>query len=110
MAASTATLPTILESKMYVAVDPTNNNNKFWKYERYSAPITENGETGDLKITWGRVGADNPESQLRMYDEKFLNGKIKEKLRGKLDKALGRRIPYTEAQVMDGFAGATTGT
>ena len=38
MATSTATLPSILESKMYVAVDPTNNNNKYWKYERYSAP------------------------------------------------------------------------
>jgi len=105
MATATAS-PTIIESKMYIAVDPLNNNNKFWKYERYSAPITEGGDTGDLKITWGRVGADNPESQIRMYDEKFLAGKIREKLKGKLDKATGKRINYTEAQVMDGFANA----
>ena len=101
MATTATSAPTITESKLYIAVDPLNNNNKFWKYERYSAPITEGGETGDLKITWGRVGADNPESQLRMYDEKFLAGKIREKLKGKLDKATGKRINYTEAQVMD---------
>jgi poly [ADP-ribose] polymerase 2/3/4 len=108
MATGTASAPTVTESKLYIAVDPLNNNNKYWKYERYSAPITEGGETGDLKITWGRVGADNPESQLRMYDEKFLAGKIREKLKGKLDKATGRRVPYTEAQVMDGFSGGNT--
>jgi poly [ADP-ribose] polymerase len=93
---ATATLPTIIESKMFIAVDPLGNNNKFWKYERYSAPFTEDGETGDLKITWGRVGAENPESQLRVYDEKFLKGKIKEKLRGKKDGP-----PYTECQILD---------
>lgn len=109
MATATASSASIIESKMFIAVDPLNNNNKYWKYERYSTPITEDGETGDLKITWGRVGADNPESQLRMYDEKFLTGKIKEKLRGKMDKALGRRIPYTEAQVMDYAGGKTAG-
>src|SRR5271170_5661699 len=104
MATATAA-PSIIESKMYIAVDPVANNNKFWKYERYSTPITEGGETGDLKITWGRVGAENPESQLKSYDEKWLASKIKSKLRGKHDGP-----PYTEAQVMDGFAGATTGT
>jgi poly [ADP-ribose] polymerase len=103
--ATAATAPSIIESKMYIAVDPIANNNKFWKYERYSTPITEGGETGDLKITWGRVGAENPESQLKTYDEKWLKSKIKSKLRGKHDGP-----PYTEAQVMDGFAGATTGT
>src|SRR5271166_1330314 len=96
MAASTATLPTILESKMYVAVDPTNNNNKFWKYERYSTVITEDGETGDLKITWGRVGADHPESQLRTYTEKWLASKIREKTGKKPPE-----IPYTEVKILD---------
>jgi poly [ADP-ribose] polymerase 2/3/4 len=90
----------IIESKMYVAVDPGNNNNKYWKYERYSAPITENGETGDLKLTWGRVGADNPESQLKPYDEKWLRSKINSKLKGKKDES-GKRIPYTEVQIID---------
>lgn len=84
----------ILESKLYICVDPLNNNNKFWKYERYAEPITEGGESGDLKIIWGRVGALNPESQLRAYDPRFLARKIREK-QGK---------EYTEAQVMDGGA------
>src|SRR5271157_5871160 len=103
MATGTASAPSIIESKMYIAVDPIANNNKFWKYERFSAPITEGGETGDLKITWGRVGAENPESQLKSYDEKWLASKIKSKLRGKHDGP-----PYTEAQVMDGFAGGNS--
>jgi poly [ADP-ribose] polymerase 2/3/4 len=101
MATATSTAPTVIESKMYIAVDPVANNNKFWKYERLSAPVTEGGETGDLRITWGRVGAENPESQLKMYDEKWLKSKIKSKLRGHKDGP-----GYTEAQVMDGFQGA----
>lgn len=92
---------------MFIAVDPNNNNNKYWKFERYSVPITENGETGDLKITWGRVGADNPESQLRPYDEKFLLGKIREKLRGKKDET-GKRVPYTECHILDAGAPAAS--
>ncbi len=93
----------VLESKMYVAVDPLANNNKFWKYERYAQPITENGETGDLKIVWGRVGSGNPEFQIRMYDEKWLASKVHSKLRGKKNGP-----PYTECQVME--AGATPKT
>src|SRR5271167_1333181 len=106
--ATAQTAPAIIDSKMYIAVDPVANNNKYWKYVRYSTPITENGETGDLKITWGRVGAENPESQIRPYDEKFLTGKIREKLKGKLDKATGKRVNYTEAQVMDTGNGHST--
>src|SRR5271170_3938571 len=105
MATGTASAPNIIETKMYIAVDPIANNNKFWKYERYSAPITEGGESGDLKITWGRVGAENPESQLKSYDEKWLKSKIKSKLRGKHDGP-----PYTEAQVMGGFSGGSSNT
>ena len=86
---------------MYVAVDPLANNNKFWRYERYDQPITEKGETGDLKIIWGRVGIDNPESQLRTYDERWLASKVKSKLRGKKDGP-----PYTECQVLDAGAPA----
>jgi len=107
MSATAALTAKIIESKMYVAVDPTNNNNKYWKYERYSAPITENGESGDLKITWGRIGADNPESQLKPYDLKWLTSKINSKLKGKKDEA-GKRIPYTEVQIIDTGSPATS--
>ena len=73
----------VIESKMYIAVDPKNNHNKFWKYERYDAPISGTGkngkaETGDLKIMWGRVG-DTGESQLKPFNEKWLASKIREK-------------------------------
>lgn len=93
--------PKRLETGMYVAVDPVNNNNKFWKYEHFDGLITETNlkgksETGDLKITWGRVGAPIVDSQMRMYDAKWLASKIKEKLRGKKDGP-----PYTKCDVMD---------
>jgi poly [ADP-ribose] polymerase len=106
--AATSALPTIVESKLYIAVDPIGNNNKFWKYERYSAPITEKDETGDLKITWGRVGATNPESQVRSYDEKWLASKIKSKLRGKKDESGDNRVSYTECQIIDAGAPAAS--
>src|SRR5271157_6113093 len=109
MSATAALTAKIIESKMYVAVDPTNNNNKYWKYERYSAPITENGETGDLKIQWGRIGADNPESQLKPYDLKWLTSKINSKLKGKKDET-GNRIPYTEVQIIDTGSAPTAAT
>jgi poly [ADP-ribose] polymerase 2/3/4 len=102
MATATAA-PTIIESKMYIAVDPLGNNNKFWKYEHFSAPISEKNETGDLRITWGRVGAENPESQLRSYDQKWLASKVKSKLRGKHDGP-----PYTECQIIDTGAPASS--
>jgi poly [ADP-ribose] polymerase len=75
----------VIDTQMYVCVDSQNNNNKFWKYERLNAPISAAGkkgkiETGDLRITWGRVGEPG-ESQLKMWDEKFVLGKIKEKTR-----------------------------
>lgn len=89
----------ILESELFVAVDPQNNNNKFWKYEHLAAPVTEGGETGDLRISWGRVGAGKPESQLRMYDSAFLQSKIREKLRGKKDET-GKRVPYTKCEII----------
>ena len=84
---ATATQPTnakVIDSAMYVCVSPVANNNKFWRYERLDACVTEPGkkgvmETGDLRITWGRVG-DSGESQLKMYDEKWLAKKIKEKM------------------------------
>jgi poly [ADP-ribose] polymerase 2/3/4 len=103
MATAPSALPTIIESKMYIAVDPLGNNNKFWKYERYSASITERGETGDLKITWGRVGAENPECQVRTYDEKWLASKVRSKLRGHKDGPA-----YTECQIIDTGTPATS--
>jgi poly [ADP-ribose] polymerase len=82
---ATATAPEVkvIETKMYVAVDPANNNNKWWKYERLSTPVSEMSKgkmlTGDIRFTWGRVGADKPESKVEMFNEKTLASKIREK-------------------------------
>jgi poly [ADP-ribose] polymerase len=85
MATTTASAVTVLEIKRYIAVDPKNNNNKYWQYERLSTIVSEPGkkgvmETGDVRITWGRVGCDKPDSQLIMFgDGKVLASKIKSK-------------------------------
>ena len=107
MSTALATEAKVIETKTYVAVDPKNNNNKFWKYERLSAPVSEPGkngkiETGDVRITWGRVGADG-ETQLIMFgDGKALNSKIK----GKLNKRPPEQ-PYVEVQTVGNFSGNT---
>ena len=107
MSTATASAVKVVETKTYVAVDPKNNNNKFWKYERLSQVVTEPGkngkpETGDVRITWGRVGADG-ETQIIMYgDGKALASKIK----GKLNKRPPEQ-PYVEVQTVGNFTSNT---
>ena len=81
---ATATEVKILEARKFVAVNTADNNNKFWQYEHLSAPVTETNnkgksETGDTRITWGRVGAAHPDQQLIMWDVKTIAGKIASK-------------------------------
>ena len=81
---ATATDVKTLDSKMFVAVNTADNNNKFWKYEHLSSPVTETNnkgkaETGDTRITWGRVGAAHPDQQLIMWDLKAVSSKIADK-------------------------------
>lgn len=90
----------VLEEKMFVAVDPAENHNKFWKYERFDTPISAPGkrgvmETGDVRYTWGRIGAGKPQSTLKMFNEKELARIIRDKL-NKSD-----QIPYQEIQVLN---------
>lgn len=105
MAAATAIPAKVIEKKLFIAVDPVNNNNKFWQYERLDQPVTEPGkkgvpETGDVRIKWGRVGAEG-ETQLIMYgDGKILATKIREKTSPK-------KIPqYNEIEIVGGSMGS----
>jgi poly [ADP-ribose] polymerase len=90
----------IIETAMYVCVDPVSNQNRFWKYERLDGVVSEPGkkgvmETGDTRITWGRVG-DSGESQLKIWaDGKFVASKLKEKTRATKD-----RQAYTKVNVV----------
>jgi poly [ADP-ribose] polymerase len=105
---STTATPTpakVIETKTYVAVDPSNNNNKFWKYEILDRLVTEPGkngkpETGDVRITWGRMGASG-ETQMIMRDK--LASKVKSKLNKKPPE-----IPYTETQTVGNFSANTS--
>ena len=87
----------VLETKMYVAVDPVNNNNKFYKVEILDREVTEPGrsgkmETGYIRTSWGRVGAPKVESQL-LNDQTTLDKKIREKTNRKV-------CPYTEVKTV----------
>ena len=102
--AAIATPAKVVETKTYVAVDPSNNNNKFWKYEILDRMVTEPGkngkpETGDVRVTWGRMGATG-ETQMIMRD------KLASKIKGKLNKK-PPEIPYTETQTVGNFSSNT---
>lgn len=106
MATATAPAgPKLIEKKLFIAVDPVNNNNKFWQYERLDQPVTEPGkkgvpETGDVRIKWGRVGAEG-ETQLIMYgDGKALASKIREKTSEK------KNPRYNEIEIVGGSMGS----
>jgi poly [ADP-ribose] polymerase len=74
-----------------------NNNNKFYKVEILSEPVTEPGrlgkmETGFIRTSWGRVGAPKVESQL-LNDQATLDKKIREKTNRK-------DCPYSEVKTV----------
>lgn len=74
----------VLESRMFVAVNAADNNNKFWKYERLSAPVTETNhkgqsETGDTRITWGKVGGGFTMQQLISWNIGTIASKVADK-------------------------------
>ena len=105
--ATVAAGPKVIDKKLYIAVDPVNNNNKFWQYEHLDQVVSEEYKgkmlTGDIRFTWGRVGADKPESKVEMFDEKHLASKIREKTSPK-------KIPqYNEIHVVGGATGSSSG-
>jgi poly [ADP-ribose] polymerase len=105
---STPTAPKVIEKKLFIAVDPVNNNNKFWQYERLDGVVTEPGkngkpETGDIRFTWGRVGTEG-ESKVEMFNEKKLASKIREKTNKKDGPS------YNEIQVVGGSKGSAAPT
>ncbi len=71
---ATPTASKVIEQKKFVAVDPANNNNKFWQYSINS--------DGTITYTWGRIGATS-DSKTEPYVEKKLASKVREKLNKK---------------------------
>jgi len=102
-----ATEAKVLERRLYIAVDPSGNHNKFWQYERLDQVVSEEGkkgvmETGDIRYTWGRVGSKG-DSTLKMFSEKDLASIIRSKT--------NRKPPepsYTEVTTVGGGAGVAS--
>jgi poly [ADP-ribose] polymerase len=86
--ATTTTIPTnvkVIETRYFVAVDPVQNNNKFYKVEIFDGTITQPGRkgvmmTGHIRTTWGRVGAPIEKCESMLLDNQGdLDAKIREK-------------------------------
>jgi poly [ADP-ribose] polymerase len=83
----------VIESEMYVAVNPLENNNKMWRYFRY--------DNDTISYEFGRVGGTTQTTEPEPYSEKKLLAKIKEKTADK---------PGKRYQKVEVVAGSTPGT
>jgi poly [ADP-ribose] polymerase len=86
--ATTTTIPNstkVIETRYFVAVDPVQNNNKFYKVEIFDGTITQPGRkgvmmSGHIRTTWGRVGAPIEKCESMLLDNQSdLDAKIREK-------------------------------
>lgn len=78
-------MATVIEHKKYVAVNPLENNNKFWEYSVY--------DDNTMTFTYGRIDVTSTTTKPQTLDRKKLNTKIREKLNDKT-------APYTEIQIV----------
>lgn len=75
----------VIEHKKYVAVNPLENNNKFWEYSVF--------DDNTMTFTYGRIDVTSSTTKPQALDRKKLNTKIREKLNDKT-------APYTEIQIL----------
>lgn len=61
----------IVEQRMFVLTDATNNNNKFWEATLY--------DNNDCNFRWGRVGADGQQKLFAGLGKHGMESKIREK-------------------------------
>lgn len=61
----------IVEQRMFVLTDATNNNNKFWEATLY--------DNNDCNFRWGRVGADGQQKMQSGAGKHGMESKIREK-------------------------------
>jgi poly [ADP-ribose] polymerase 2/3/4 len=84
-------MPTIIKTEKYIKSDANKNNNKVWLYELY--------DDNSVTCKWGRIGetlADLTKSFSSLSAaEKFIDGKIKEKLKGR-----NGEIPYRKIETL----------
>lgn len=90
----------IKETVYLVCSEVDENHNKYWKGILY--------ENGDVYTEWGRVGDAKPGKKTYPGKGKhFLDTKVRQKKKGKLNKKTGKQVCYTEAKIVDGTDGAT---
>lgn len=86
------------ETVYLVCSEVDENHNKYWKGILY--------ENGDVYCEWGRVGDSKPGNKIFPGAGKsFLDKKVRDKKKGKLNKETGKQVCYTEAKIVEGTDG-----
>ena len=88
----------IVEKHKLVCATGDTNHNKFWEVSLY--------DSDDVHVDFGRIGVTSSKGVHRSVGKSFMEKKMNEKKRGKVNKKTGQREPYSEIDVIDSDLGA----
>ena len=89
---------TMVERHKLVCATGDTNHNKYWTVTLY--------DSDDVHIDFGRIGVTSSVGVHRCVGRSFMEKKMNEKKRGKVNKKTGQREPYTEIDAIDSDMGA----
>ena len=84
---------TRIEYRKFVCAVGETNHNKYWNVGLY--------DSDDVEIHFGRIGVTESQGVQRGVGRDFMEKKIREKEKGKMNKKTGEREPYTEIDAID---------
>jgi len=93
---------TMVERHKLVCATGDTNHYKYWQATLY--------DSDDVHIDFGRIDVTSSVGVHRGVGRSFMEKKINEKKRGKVNKETGQREPYTEIDAIDSDMGANTST
>ena len=96
MAMAKGTIPNgnAVEKHKLVCATGDTNHNKYWQCVLY--------DSGDVEIEFGRIGVTSSRGVHFGAGRHFMEKKMREKQKGKVNKSTGQREPYFEIEVIDG--------
>jgi poly [ADP-ribose] polymerase len=84
---------TRIEYRKFVCAVGETNHNKYWNVGLY--------DSDDVEIHFGRIGVTESQGVHRGVCRDFMEKKIREKEKGKMNKKTGEREPYTEINTIE---------
>ena len=89
---------TMVERHKLVCATGDTNHNKYWTTTLY--------DSGDVHIDFGRIGVTSTVGVHRCVGRSFMEKKLKEKKKGKVNKKTDQREPYSEIDAIDSDMGS----